>query len=191
MLPTSPTNDSLDNQYSNSQSDNEYGDDQQAPNRREGDQPVTGQQAGTTAAMPNTGTGTPNYGEFGHATTAPQQSTTPAQPSFNTSSAQGAAAPPVAFPEQRGSVPQNLDPAGARAASDDVYEEQREGWAKDDPRYGSGTRNWATNEPANRSTGPANDDYDSERDNPNDGSNDNPDEFSSMRPDEGRGIPGK
>ncbi|UYZ64767.1 hypothetical protein [Hymenobacter weizhouensis] len=188
MSATSPTNN-----FSGDQSGNENGDNQHAPNRREGDQPVAGQQAGADAAVPNTASGTPQYGDFGHAPTSATsaQQSTPAQPSFNTSSAEGAAAPSVAFPEQRGSVPQNLDPAGARRVADAEYEEQREGWAKDDPRYGGGTRNWATNEPANRSTGPANDDYDSERDNPNDGSNDNPDEFSSLRPDEGRGIPGK
>ena len=95
----------------------------------------------------------------------------------------------MAFPEQRGSTPQNLDPSEVRHVEDAEYDEQREGWAKDDPRYGGGTRNWATDEPANHTTAPA-PEGDEHRENPNVGKNDNPDEFSAFRSDEGRGIPG-
>ncbi|RPD45021.1 hypothetical protein DNI29_20245 [Hymenobacter sediminis] len=128
---------------------------------------------------------TPQYGEFGKPSDA---AASQAQQAGSLTQG-GQMAPPVAFPEQRGSTPQNLDPSLVRQVSDSEYDEQREGWAQDDPRYGGGTRNWATNEPANRSTGPAAEDDEHPR-NPNVGKNDNPDEFSALRPDEGRGIPG-
>ncbi|MFD2785246.1 hypothetical protein [Hymenobacter rubripertinctus] len=126
---------------------------------------------------------TPNYGEFGK-----PENATPATPDDSVTQG-GQAAPSIAFAEQRGSTPQNLDPAAVRAVQDAEYEEQREGWAKDDPRYGGGTRNWPTNEPANHTDAPA-PEGDEHRENPNVGKNDNPDEFSAFRPDEGRGIPG-
>jgi hypothetical protein len=134
--------------------------------------------------------GTPEYGEFGNveAPTASNNQKPHRQAGTNPG---GEAAPSTIDPQQRGSVPQNLDPEGANLVKDDSYLEQREGWAKDDPRYGGGTRNWRTNEPANHSTGAEPETADSERDNPNDGSNDNPDEFSAFRPDHGAGIPGK
>jgi len=135
----------------------------------------------------NAAHGTPQYGEFGHASTGATPTTSAADGPSVTEG--GAVAPPIAFPEQRGSVPQNLDTPEVRHVANAEYEEQREGWAKDDPRYGGGTRNWATNEPANHSTGPA-PDTDDQGHNPNVGNNDNPDEFSALRPDEGRGIPG-
>ncbi|TYZ10998.1 hypothetical protein FY528_08080 [Hymenobacter lutimineralis] len=129
---------------------------------------------------------TPQYGEFGHATpTASPSGQRPAGANPG-----GVAAPSTPAPEQRGSVPQNLDSQEVRAVSDAEYTEQREGWAKDDPRYGSGTRNWETAEPANHSNGPAETNED-RLPNYNDGSNDNPDEFSALRDDHGKGIPGK
>ncbi|GAB3226549.1 hypothetical protein GCM10027346_08920 [Hymenobacter seoulensis] len=143
--------------------------------------------APTQAPEPTVGHGhkSPQYGDFGHAST----STTNASVEGDSVTEGGAVAPPIAFPEQRGSVPQNLDTPEVRHVANAEYEEQREGWAKDDPRYGGGTRNWATNEPANHSTGPA-PDTDDQGHNPNVGNNDNPDEFSALRPDEGRDIPG-
>lgn len=140
--------------------------------------------------IPNKSTyGTPQYGDFGHVET---QNSAGNQPDRHAGTNPGGeAAPSTTDPNQRGSVPQNLNPGEANRVSDDDYEDQREGWAKDDPRYGGGTRNWRTNEPANHSTGAEPETDDSERDNPNDGSNDNPDEFSALRPDKGQGIPGK
>ena len=133
---------------------------------------------------------TPQYGDFGHAdspaTVTSQEQSRPAGTNPG-----GVAAPSTVEPEQRGSTPQNLDPDAVRKVQNDDYETQREGWAKDDPRYGGGTRNWQTNEPANRSTGAESETADSERTNSNDGSNDNPDEFSSLRDDKGQGVPGK
>ncbi|WP_167855058.1 hypothetical protein [Hymenobacter wooponensis] len=139
------------------------------------------------APAPTVGHGhkSPNYGDFGH---APATGTTASSEQSQTQG--GQAAPSIAYPEQRGSAPQNLDPSLAEEVSDSEYQEQREGWAQDDPRYGGGTRNWATAEPANRSTGPAAED-DEKPMNPNVGKNDNPDEFSALRPDGGAGIPGK
>lgn len=131
------------------------------------------------------GHNTPQYGEFGKSDAAPINQAREGESMTHG----GQVAPQVAFPEQRGSTPQNLDPSLAREVADAEYIEQREGWAQDDPRYGGGTRNWATNEPANHSTGPAPEDDEKPR-NPNVGKNDNPDEFSAFRPDEGRGIPG-
>ncbi|NVO84134.1 hypothetical protein [Hymenobacter terrestris] len=121
---------------------------------------------------------TPKYGEFGHPDTPDGESVTNG----------GESAPSVAFAEQRGSAPQNLDSSAVRKAEDAEYDEQREGWAKDDPRYGGGTRNWPTAEPANRTNAPASDAK--EESNTNVGTNDNPDEFSALRADNGRGIPG-
>ncbi|RSK33918.1 hypothetical protein [Hymenobacter metallilatus] len=132
------------------------------------------------------GAGTPQYGDFGKPT-APESRTRAQQEESVTEG--GQVAPPVAFPEQRGSTPQNLEPSTVRQVEDAEYFEQREGWAKDDPRYAGGTRNWPTNEPANHTTEPAPEDEEHPK-NPNVGKNDNPDEFSAFRPDEGRGIPG-
>lgn len=133
---------------------------------------------------PNPSATTPQYGDFGKPTEARHQA------EDDQSVTQGGqVAPTVAFPEQRGSTPQNLDPAMVQEVEDSEYTVQREGWAKDDPRYGGGTRNWSTNEPANQTTEPA-PEGDEHAKNPNVGSNDNPDEFSALRPDEGHGIPG-
>ncbi|MBX0290487.1 hypothetical protein K3G63_08565 [Hymenobacter sp. HSC-4F20] len=136
-------------------------------------------------ASSSEGHSTPQYGEFGKPNDAP----TPLASESESLTQGGRVAPQIAFPEQRGSTPQNLDPALAREVADAEYTEQREGWAQDDPRYAGGTRNWATNEPANHSNGPALEDEEKPR-NPNVGKNDNPDEFSAFRPDKGRGIPG-
>ena len=131
--------------------------------------------------------GTPQYGDFGHPDAQNSATTQPDRQAGT--NLDGQAAPSTTDPNQRGSVPQNLNPEEANLVKDDSYEDQREGWAKDDPRYGGGTRNWRTNEPANHSTGTEPETDESER-NPNDGSNDNPDEFSALRPDKGAGIPG-
>ncbi|WP_426490960.1 hypothetical protein [Hymenobacter sp. 102] len=135
---------------------------------------------------PTPNSNTPQYGEFGKQTTAEAHQHAQNEHSVTEG---GAVAPPTAFPEQRGSTPQNLDPSAVREVEDSEYFEQREGWAADDPRYAGGTRNWATNEPANQTTEPA-PEGDEHPKNPNVGKNDNPDEFSAFRPDEGRGIPG-
>lgn len=103
---------------------------------------------------PNTASGTPHYGEFGHPDdsnpelTAEQLKSRPAG-----TNPDGTAAPTYIEPEQRGSAPQNLDPSRVAEASNGDYDEQRDAWADDDPRYGGGTRNWRTEEPANRSNG--------------------------------------
>ena len=127
---------------------------------------------------------TPHYGEFGH----PENTAKPVKEGESVTKG-GQSAPSVAFTEQRGSSPQNLNSDAVHKAEDAEYDEQREGWAKDDPRYGGGTRNWATNEPANRTDAPA-PEGDEHAKNPNVGTNDNPDEFSAFRKDNGRGIPG-
>lgn len=142
---------------------------QAAPENTPHSTPADSETSGT-----HSGAGTPQYGEFGHApgtSAQPEQSMTQG----------GQAAPPVNFPEQRGSTPENLDPEAVRAVAGADYDEQREGWAKDDPRYGSGHRdpNPGDTEEAKESGH-----------NPNAGNNDNPDEFSALRPDKGRGIPG-
>ncbi|RSK44068.1 hypothetical protein [Hymenobacter rigui] len=130
--------------------------------------------------------GTPQYGNFGKPTATETRATTENEESVTEG---GQVAPPVAFPEQRGSTPQNMDPSAVQQVEDAEYFEQREGWAQDDPRYAGGTRNWPTNEPANHTTEPA-PEHGEHPENPNVGKNDNPDEFSAFRPDEGRGIPG-
>jgi len=137
-------------------------------------------------ATPNQAASTPQYGDFGKPTSAETHQSTENEQSVTEG---GQVAPAVAFPEQRGSTPQNLDPSIVWEVEDSEYTEQREGWAADDPRYGGGTRNWSTNEPANYTTEPAPEDGEHPK-NPNVGTNDNPDEFSALRPDEGRGIPG-
>ncbi|SHK86946.1 hypothetical protein [Hymenobacter psychrotolerans] len=165
-----------------SRADNEFEQNQAPENIQDGTQ-----RAGTApqaAGMPGA-TSTPQYGDFGHApeAAAPRIESRPAG-----NNPGGTAAPSYTEPDQRGSVPQNLAPGTVQNVENAEYDEQRAGWAKDDPRYGSGTRNWETEEPANPTTAPADD---SGRKASNDGSNDNPDEFSSLRPDNGRGIPGK
>ncbi|UYZ59545.1 hypothetical protein [Hymenobacter latericus] len=42
--------------------------------------------------------------------------------------------------QQPGHVEQNQNPEGVAAAQNASYDEQREAWADDDPRYGSGPR---------------------------------------------------
>lgn len=105
--------------------------------------PLTGGVAGQDASIPNTAATSPAYGEFG----APHANAS------NDVPAGGVAAPSVAAPEQRGSAPQNLATDEVKATQQAPGEERREAYKQDDPRYGSGTRNWETSEPANRSTG--------------------------------------
>ncbi|WP_400190235.1 hypothetical protein [Hymenobacter sp. B81] len=42
--------------------------------------------------------------------------------------------------QQPGHVEQNQNPAAVAAAENAPYDEQRQAWAEDDPRYGSGPR---------------------------------------------------
>lgn len=148
------------------------------------DENPTPNPAATTSAR------TPQYGEFGHAEApAPTPEQLASRPAGT--NPDGVAAPSYVEPAQRGSVPQNLDPEGVRDVKEAEYEDQREGWAKDDPRYGGGTRNWATAEPANKTEAPAEQEGNDGHKAPNDGSNDNPDEFSALRHDGGKGVPGK
>lgn len=138
----------------------------------------------------NTSASTPQYGEFGHAeAAAPTPEQLASRPAGTNPG--GVAAPSYVEPEQRGSVPQNLDPEAVRDVKNAEYDDQREGWAKDDPRYAGGTRNWPTAEPANQTTSTAEQEGNDGRTVSNDGSNDNPDEFSALRHDGGKGVPGK
>ncbi|QNE38573.1 hypothetical protein F1C16_02910 [Hymenobacter sp. NBH84] len=101
------------------------------------------------AAQPNAGT--PGYGDFGK---QPHTTTSGTEHKPAGTNPGGAAAPDTVDPLQRGGVAQNQDPSGvAKAMGDDAQEdESRTSWADDDPRYGSGTRNWHTNEPGNPTT---------------------------------------
>lgn len=89
----------------------------------------------------------PAYGDFDHV--APQEQDASETAGIN----QGGAAPSTPHPEQRGDAPQNLNNEAVLTTQQQSTADQREAQKLDDPRYGSGTRNWATNEPANRSTG--------------------------------------
>jgi hypothetical protein len=124
----------------------EFRKDRQPDNIRKGtnapEQSTTGV-AGQSATVPNTSATTPTYGEFG----APE----PALPAEGVPG--GVAAPSTPAPEQRGSAPQNLATGEVKAAHNAESAERRESYKEDDPRYGSGTRNWETREPANRSNG--------------------------------------
>ncbi|GAA3953564.1 hypothetical protein [Hymenobacter algoricola] len=113
--------------------------DAKAENHVEGEK-----RAGDSA--PAAPSGTPAYGDFGHEPGAPNA--TAARPTDATP--HGVAAPSTAAPEQRGGAPQNLDTAAVRATNNASEEDSREAYKKDDPRYGGGTRNWETDEPANR-----------------------------------------
>ncbi|GGF18364.1 hypothetical protein [Hymenobacter cavernae] len=97
-------------------------------------------------AVPNTASDTPHYGTFG----VPSDQGEVLGSAGN--NPHGAAAPSTTDPDQRGSVPQNQDNADVLDHIDDSYNAQRESYRRDDPRYGGGTRNWPTNEPANRTT---------------------------------------
>jgi hypothetical protein len=90
----------------------------------------------------------PNYGDFGHAPLSDEEMNGPVAAGAN----HGAAAPTTPAPDQRGSAPQNLNNEAVRATMNDEYGDRREAAKLDDPRYGSGTRNWETAEPANRTT---------------------------------------
>ena len=138
--PNDGSNDNPD-EFSEFRKDSTKGD-AKAENHREGEK-----RAGESPAPAPSGT--PAYGDFGHAPDAPAAAsgTTPTDQSGNFA---GVAAPTTAAPEQRGSAPQNLDPAAVRATQGASEEERREAYKQDDPRYGGGTRNWASEEPANR-----------------------------------------
>lgn len=109
------------------------------------DQPL---QPNPQAAQPDAGT--PHYGDFGKQPATAAPASTEHKPAGTNPG--GAAAPDTIDPNQRGSVPQNLDTAGVVNAIGAEDDESRAAWAKDDPRYGSGTRNWPTNEPGNPTT---------------------------------------
>ncbi|MBC6698175.1 hypothetical protein [Hymenobacter sp. BT190] len=181
-MQTHPSSDSNDA----TNSDNAFDNSRQAPdNIRRG-----AEQANQPASAAGAVSHTPQYGEFGHAEPV---ALTPEQLASHPAGTNpgGVAAPSYAEPEQRGSVPQNLEPEAVRDVKNAEYEDQREGWAKDDPRYAGGTRNWPTAEPANQTTSTAEQEGNDGRTVSNDGSNDNPDEFSALRPDGGKGVPGK
>jgi hypothetical protein len=88
----------------------------------------------------------PNYGDFGHAPLSDEEMNGPVAAGAN----HGAAASTTPAADQRGSAPQNLNNEAVRATMNNEYEDRREAAKLDDPRYGSGTRNWETAEPANR-----------------------------------------
>lgn len=91
--------------------------------------------------------GTPHYGAFGTQETPSDTEHKPAGTNPG-----GAAAPDTVDPLQRGGVAQNQDTQEVVNSLDAPEDERRASYADDDPRYGSGTRNWPTNEPANRTT---------------------------------------
>ena len=97
-------------------------------------------------AVPNTASHTPEYGTFGVA-----PATTEVQESAGNNPG-GTAAPSTPEPSQRGNVAQNQDNADVLDHIDDSYEAQRESYRRDDHRYGGGTSNWPTEEPANPTT---------------------------------------
>ncbi|UOQ55591.1 hypothetical protein [Hymenobacter cellulosivorans] len=106
---------------------------------------------------PNTfASNTPAYGEFGGVsnTTAPAINGQDAYSHPAGNNPGGVAAPNVTESDQRGAAPQNRATGTVLQNLDSDDQVRREANKEDDPRYGSGTRNWATNEPANRSTGP-------------------------------------
>ncbi|MCB2377890.1 hypothetical protein LGH70_09875 [Hymenobacter sp. BT635] len=104
---------------------------------------------------PNTfGTNTPAYGEFGGGQNAAPAAANDVYSHPAGNNPGGVAAPNITEPDQRGAAPQNRATATAVASQNDDDDVRREANKLDDPRYGSGTRNWATDEPANRSTGP-------------------------------------
>ncbi|TGE14161.1 hypothetical protein [Hymenobacter elongatus] len=110
---------------------------------------------GTNPATPATPAGTPAYGEFGGVEATPA-----ASPDVYSHQAgnnpEGVAAPNITEPDQRGAAPQNRATATVVATQEEDAETRREAYKADDPRYGSGTRNWSSEEEANRSTGPEN-----------------------------------
>lgn len=106
---------------------------------------TTGRTAGKNAT-PQT-SHAPNYGDFGHAPLSDEEMNGPVAAGTNPG---GAAAPNTPAPDQRGAAPQNLAPGAVRATMNDEVADRREAAKLDDPRYGSGTRNWETAEPANR-----------------------------------------
>ncbi|SMB91867.1 hypothetical protein SAMN00120144_2478 [Hymenobacter roseosalivarius DSM 11622] len=108
---------------------------------------TTGRTAGKNA-VPQTSQDTPNYGDFGHAPLSDEEMNGPVAAGAN----RGAAASSTPAPDQRGAAPQNLNNEAVRATTNDESDDRREAAKLDDPRYGSGTRNWETAEPANRTT---------------------------------------
>ena len=92
----------------------------------------------------------PDYGSFGHATSASANETpgrsgandNPDEFSEFADREEEAAKSPDNPEDQPGHVTQNQDPAAVRTAQHADADEQRAAWAKDDPRYaGGGTHN--------------------------------------------------
>jgi len=90
--------------------------------------------------------GSPHYGDFGKK----HNELVDDQPAGTNPG--GTAAPTTTDPNQQGGAAQNLDTSDVVATQDAPEEDRRAAYAADDPRYGGGTSNWPTNEPANRTT---------------------------------------
>ena len=107
------------------------------------DQPMKqAQQPDPAAAQAEAGS--PHYGDFGHKSTELVDD----QPAGTNPG--GTAAPTTEDPNQQGGAAQNLDTADVIAKQDEDEEDRHMAYKADDPRYGGGTSNWPTNEPANR-----------------------------------------
>ena len=118
------------------------------------------------APNPDTDTSSPNYGEFGGVKPAPHSKSQAGQPTNPTPPGRsGANDNPDEFSEfkdkekeaqkapdnpedQPGHIEQNQDPAAVRAARNADTDEQRDAWAKDDPRYAGGGTHNTREEPA-------------------------------------------
>lgn len=112
--------------------------------------PAQAMQSHPDAAQPNAGT--PHYGHFGDKDAAAAASSAAASDRPAGTNPGGTAAPSTTDPNQRGSTPQNLNPGVVVNQQDAPEEDSRAAFKADDPRYGGGTRNWPTNEPANPTT---------------------------------------
>lgn len=127
--------------------------DQGAENLREG-----AARAGAPDMKPSTPAGTPAYGEFGGAQNAPAATGTDVYSHPAGNNPGGVAAPNITEPDQKGAAPQNRATDTVVSTQESDADTRREAYKQDDPRYGSGTRNWESEEPANRSNGPENPD---------------------------------
>ena len=101
---------------------------------------------------------TPNYEDFGgKKSTQPTNATPPGRSGANDNpdefsefadKEKEAQKAPDRPEDQPGHVEQNQDPAAVRAAQHADADEQREAWAKDDPRYAGGGTHNTREEPA-------------------------------------------
>ncbi|MCB2408114.1 hypothetical protein [Hymenobacter lucidus] len=125
---------------------------QDAENLREG-----AARANTAPDMkPSTPAGTPAYGEFGGAINVAPTTGSDVYSHPAGTNPGGVAAPNVTEPDQKGAAPQNRATDTVVSTQEADAETRREAYKEDDPRYGSGTRNWESEEPANRSNSPEN-----------------------------------